>query len=118
MKKPCKPCKCGCIESNHKFRDRTIDQVIEDAITSKMIEPIRSPNSIKYLGFRLIDPRISHPDKILLPDELRKEVEKFRDEHSSCKGQMFKMCSCKRFQMDNLKYLEECSERASSKIIH
>jgi hypothetical protein len=110
LKEVVKKCICGCPKTGHRFHEvesaaEILNSVTQDNIN---IQISRDPNTNRILGYKLLQGPIYYTY-----DQALARFEQLRDERSKC-GK----CCCKIFRMDNLKYLEELSERATSQIIH
>jgi hypothetical protein len=102
MNSPNYPCKCGHEEQDHKFRDRSADKILEDAVKWDVLIPDYDPDRMLPKGYSVLT---TFGNKYYTWEEMQQSLEKSRETVSGCRG-----CKCKNFQADNFKYLERLSE--------
>lgn len=104
-----KKCKCGHRELDHKFRDASAKEIIDNFIEDPQIELIHHPDKVEILGFKLNDGTYYTYQKAM------SEIEWMQNNRSRCATNLFmKDCECENYRPDNLKYLEDLDERSAS----
>lgn len=101
-------CKCSHKGNVHNYHElASASEYLEKLHHIKGVTAIHHPDKMEIVGYSLKEGEYYTYAQALA------EVEKLRTERSTCKK-----CKCQIFIIDNLKYLEDLSERATSSTIY
>lgn len=92
--------------------DKTVEGLIQEFVKNNSLIPQYHPERMKPTHFMIRNNTICTYDTIV------KTIEDMRENGSSCQAWGFNVCKCKKFKLDNLKYLESCYEHTTSKTIY
>ena len=102
-------CKCKHLEEDHRYRDSTPEELLQTFSRQNDVTVVHDPDRMQPKGYKM-------KNGSFISYELAfKEAVRAREELSNCAPNVFEMtCKCEVFKPDNLKYLEDLSERKTS----